>query len=378
MYGEANRGNKVFMKLVSYFIMASSYRKNIYKKIDAELQSDFIIGEPVGDVRPMDISELRNAFEPKRIHIHGNYCYDKGVLSYVRRNHYDTLIVGGDAYNLTVWCLLLYCRLKGIKVIMWSHGYYGRETKIRDWLKRLFFSFADRLWVYGEYAKNLLSQKAIFDVDKIDVVYNSLDYELQLSLRKKAKKTSVYRDYFQNDSPVLAFIGRLTYAKKLDMIITAVKILKEKNRKLNVVFIGDGEARKSLEAISQDENVWFYGRCFDEAKLSELIYNADLCVSPGFVGLTAMHSLMFGCPVITHDDRTRQAPEFESIISGVTGDFFVKGDIESLARTIESWFDNGLDREFVRAQCYGVMDMRYNPNVQIRIMRESLSKLWEV
>lgn len=54
---------------------------------------------------------------------------------------------------------------------------------------------------------------------------------------------------------------------------------------------------------------------------AEFIYNADLCVSPGNVGLTAMHSLVFGCPVITHNCFEWQMPEFEAIQPGITGDF---------------------------------------------------------
>ena len=43
----------------------------------------------------------------------------------------------------------------------------------------------------------------------------------------------------------------------------------------------------------------FQGAVFDESN-SELIYHSDLCVSPGNVGLTAIHSLTYGVPVATH------------------------------------------------------------------------------
>lgn len=40
-----------------------------------------------------------------------------------------------------------------------------------------------------------------------------------------------------------------------------------------------------------DKNVWFYGSCYDEQTNAELIYNADMCVAPGNVGLTAIHAM---------------------------------------------------------------------------------------
>ena len=363
------------MELVSYYIMASSYRKNIYLKMDEVLKSDFIIGEQVGDVKEMDLSLIKHQlFRPNRITFHGNVCYDKGVLPFIRKNKYDTLILGGDAYNITVWLLLFYCKLKGIKVIMWTHGYYGRENKLRQLVKKIFFSFANRLWVYGEYAKKLLASNHIFAPEKIDVVYNSLDYDTQLELRHKTSQTTVYQDHFKNNNQVLVFIGRLTFSKKLYQIIQAVELLKNKGKKFNVVLIGDGEAKKSLEEQS-GENVWFYGKCFDENILAELIYNADLCVSPGEVGLTAIHSMMFGCPVVTHKNYSHQGPEFEAIVSGETGGFFIEDNIDSLAETIDKWFENCHDRKVVRQSCFSRIDKKYNPYVQIKIMQESLNKL---
>lgn len=54
---------------------------------------------------------------------------------------------------------------------------------------------------------------------------------------------------------------------------------------------------------------------------AELIYNADLCVAPGNIGLTAMHAMMFGCPCISHNDFSWQMPEFEAIVPYKTGNF---------------------------------------------------------
>ena len=62
-----------------------------------------------------------------------------------------------------------------------------------------------------------------------------------------------------------------------------------------------------------------YGETFDEAEISKLLNHADLCVSPGNVGLTAMHALAYGVPVATHNDFKNQMPEFEAITPGKTG-----------------------------------------------------------
>ena len=79
-----------------------------------------------------------------------------------------------------------------------------------------------------------------------------------------------------------------------------------------MVIIGDGQEREKLEKLSRqlDVKTWFYGACYDDVQTAQLIYDADICVSPGNVGLTAMHVMSFGTPVITHSNFVNQMPPF--------------------------------------------------------------------
>lgn len=109
------------------------------------------------------------------------------------------------------------------------------------------------------------------------------------------------------------------------MIVDSIATLKEQGTMTNAIFIGKDVEGVDLGAYAEKMNVekqiWMYGPCYEDKILAELFYNSQVCVSPGNVGLTAIHSLTFGCPVITHGDFPHQGPEFESIIPGKTGDF---------------------------------------------------------
>ena len=130
---------------------------------------------------------------------------------------------------------------------------------------------------------------------------------------------------------------------------------------------------KRIEDLGIKEQVWFHGACYNEFRNAELLYNADLCVSPGNIGLTAIHSLMFGCPAITNDDFNHQMPEFETIKEGVTGTFFKAYESESLASSIRTWFSHHLDdRDEVRNACYHEIDTKWNPHNQIDIFTKVL------
>jgi glycosyltransferase involved in cell wall biosynthesis len=144
---------------------------------------------------------------------------------------------------------------------------------------------------------------------------------------------------------------------------------------VNALIVGNGEEKVMLmdEAarLGVDERVWFYGDCYDEELISELLFNADVCISPGNVGLTAIHSLTYGCPVITHDDFAYQGPEFEVILEGNTGAFFKKENIKSLVSVTERWLcDSFNKRNRIRQQCYDVIDAKWNPNNQIKILKK--------
>ena len=108
------------------------------------------------------------------------------------------------------------------------------------------------------------------------------------------------------------------------MLVNAVAELKTKGENYNLVFVGNGLEGENLKArvkgLGLTDAVWFNGACYDEKTNAELIYNSDLCVAPGTVGLTAMH-MVFGTPVISHNDFKWQMPEFEAIKPGITGAF---------------------------------------------------------
>lgn len=110
-----------------------------------------------------------------------------------------------------------------------------------------------------------------FDARKLHVIRNSLDYDKQLELRNSIVESNIYKEHFKNDFPTVVFIGRLTSVKKLDQIVKAVGILKQKGENYNIAFVGDGEMRQLLEAevakYQLRDNTWFYGACFDEKRM---------------------------------------------------------------------------------------------------------------
>lgn len=358
------------------FINRSSihYRKNIYMLMDQELPCDFYFGDSrPGKIAPLDVSLLKNFKGYFHNVTFGRFYWQRGSLSLLRKGYTDIITVG-DPYCLSFWLMLIMAKIKGINIYMWGHGAYGDESFVKKISIRLRMWLAKGMFLYGEYAKNILISYGI-KRDKLYNIYNSLAYDEQLALRSKmeSSSSSFYHNHFGNKNFNIVFIGRLTVVKKLDQILQAVSILKGKGMQCNVTFVGDGMEKSKLEALTSElnlqDNVWFYGACYDENEISLFLRNADVCVSPGNVGLTAMHAMSFGCPVISHNNFSKQMPEFEAIEEGKTGEFFKEDDVEDLAATIKRWLLSCGDREKVMHACYEVIDTKYNPHLQVEIMK---------
>ena len=120
------------------------------------------------------------------------------------------------------------------------------------------------------------------------------------------------------------------------------------------------------------DQVSFYGPCYGEEELGPLISMAEICVSPGEVGLTCMHAMVYGTPVITHGDADFQGPEFEAIQPGITGCFFCRDNSNALAEAIHSWVNEKKDRDKVRADCMKTIDEFYNPFYQVKIINQAI------
>ena len=369
------------MKILQIYNSAAHYRTSIFLLMDKEFDCDYVFGESLGDIKQMDTSLLRGKVTKVKNHFFRKGFYWQPEVQSMLTKDYDTFLVLGDTRCLSTWLFCIRARLfhRRKRIFFWTHGWYGKESGIEKWVKKLFFSMANGgIFLYGDYARGLMIEEG-FKADILHTIHNSLAYEKQLAIRQQISQSGIYKEHFGNEAPVLMFVGRLTKVKHLDMILQVLGRLRDNGTTYNLVLIGDGEQRASLEKLSHklglEQQVWFYGACYDEQQLSTLIYNADLCVSPGNVGLTAMHVMVFGTPVLTHNDFPYQMPEFEAIHDGETGALFERGNVESLAIAIEHWFEAKADkRDEVRLACFHEIDTQWTPQFQLDVLKGNLNE----
>lgn len=334
-------------------------------------------------IESIDLSQNKIVkFKPiKNIIIRGVIFWQKKVIKNVIFSNYDHYIFLGEANILSSWIAILILKFRKKKVYLWGHGLYGNEGILKLFLRKSFYRLADKHLLYERRAKQIMISNG-FAPDKLYVIFNSLNYERHKLLRKKFEtisKEDTFPFFARPNLPVLIFTGRLTPVKKIDLLLNAVNIINKENPVVNLIIIGDGPTRDLLENVGKRgvEKKWLYftGSCYDEEVIGQYLFAADICVSPGNVGLTAIHSLSYGTPVCSHNNYSNQMPEIESIEEDVSGFFFKENDLEDLVSKLLNWFKKDLNREEIRQMCYVIIDKYYNPHYQVSVFKKLLDNI---
>jgi len=315
----------------------------------------------------------------KNIYIKRILIYQVGILREFLNTNYDTYIINGEMQCLSSWLAALICKIRRKPLIFWGHGLYGNERFFTRHIRIMFYRLSDFHLVYAQRAGDLML-KAGFKPDSIFTVYNSLNYDLHLKLyqqRNEADLAILKRNLFPADpsASVVIFIGRLTKQKRISLLIEAVKRCRLRGLAVNCLLIGEGEENKKLKDMASElginDTVRFYGESYDEIINAQLIMMSDCCVSPGNVGLTAIHCMSLGTPVITHGNLTNQNPEVEAIIDKKTGLLFEEGNIESLSGAIYDMIVN-YRKSLMESNCVEEIKKSWNPVNQQRIFDETV------
>jgi glycosyltransferase involved in cell wall biosynthesis len=296
--------------------------------------------------------------------------WQRGILSLVGRQSFSLVIFLGDWSYLSTWLAAAYCRLTGVRVVMWTHGWSAREYGMRRILRLAFYRLAHMLFVYGTRSKEL-GQENGYPKSRIHVIYNSISTQARMRQQRDAYPRCM-------ESPIVLCIGRLTERKRLGLLMSAVERLRLRNVPVILWLIGDGPALQELTTMcaASDLNHTFHGAVYDQNEVYRLVRQARVSVVPGDAGLSVIQSLECGVPVITNDSSRGHGPEVEAIIDGLNGSFFREGDVEALASCIEGWLSCNV-RKLQEASQVGirVVERRYSAESQLGLIEQGLNAL---
>ncbi|MEM6754556.1 MAG: glycosyltransferase [Cyanobacteria bacterium P01_C01_bin.38] len=140
----------------------------------------------------------------------------------------------------------------------------------------------------------------------------------------------------EKDNKVLLFLGRLSFEKRVDLVIKAFAKLKNRHDNYSLIIAGDGPANvvNDLKSLAKSiPNIHFTGFIHGEAK-ANLLASCDVFCNPSpyeTFGRTVVEAMASGIPVIA----VNSGAVSEYMIDGFNGYLVKPDDVDKFANTIE-------------------------------------------
>ncbi|MEO1204720.1 MAG: glycosyltransferase [Pseudomonadota bacterium] len=238
----------------------------------------------------------------------------------------DVVVVSGNPRNLAGIVLMLKARARGAHVLCWGHYWSSSSGKWRARLRLTLMQLADGFVFYTDAEKGeYLAWRGGAHAKPVFALNNGLDTRDIRRMRQP---------YVANEREArVLFIGRITEKADLGTLLAA--LAEPDCKQIGLDVIGNGEleetARQLATRLGLGDRVTWHGGTTDEARIAKIANRCQAFVYPGSVGLSLIHGLAYGLPVIVHDDRWQHMPEFAAMEPGVNGVTFSEGDATSLA-----------------------------------------------
>jgi glycosyltransferase involved in cell wall biosynthesis len=279
--------------------------------------------------------------------------FNRADWTYATRRWSDVIVFQWTPRSLSLVPAMLRARSAGVPRILWGHGYAKDERARRRGARKILTRFASALVFYEPTTREAYVRDG-WDASRAFVALNSLDHGPIEEARRCWLERPDQLDKFRQEhrihgGPVILFVSRLHPNNRVDLLIRATAKLAAEIPGLKTVIIGNGLAEKArLETLARETNatdrVIFQNGIYDELKLAPWFLSASVFCYPAHVGLSLIHALWYGLPIVTSDNLAAQNPEVVALQNNVNGLLYEHGSAESLAVALRSILTNDKQR----------------------------------
>lgn len=284
----------------------------------------------VGEDVSVPLVKMRYDYSHRIVNI-GPFVWQRG-LSLRGLVKGDVIVVNGNVRQLSSMLILVRAKLRGVHTIWWGHHLSASShrigARIRIMIMRLlnptvllFYTNTGVKWMRDHGVRH----------PRMFATGNTIN---QTSI-KNAIASFDGVDRFKGKQGLLC-CAVLRPKVKLDQLVRAMMDSRLTDTVLAV--IGDGSEKANYAALAKacgvDDRVVWLGATRDQAVMAPWFLSAKVFVYPGAIGLSILHALSYGLPVIVHGNASHQMPEFEVMIDGKTGLCFEEDNVADLADKI--------------------------------------------
>lgn len=289
----------------------SHYRQSLFEllAIDSIVDFTIIAGEELNGIkvfnnksRKIKVNLKNQAFSFKG----RKFYYQKGLFKAIKEENPTDIIFGGPDFHFisTILLSLYVIMCTKIRIHYWTHGTSKSNSIIAKKSLAFFYKKAASILTYEIEGKESIAK--ITEREKIYVLKNCLN-ERDYGFNNKKNVTHKRSKKF-----TILFSGRLTKNKRIDLLIKSIQILVNECIPVCCTIIGEGENKKELEYLTNklnlDNSIIFTGALYG-SDAEFFFQSSDVFVLPGKVGLSIVHALSYGLPIITTSEPIH-SPEF--------------------------------------------------------------------
>ena len=249
-----------------------------------------------------------------------------------------------------------YC-LTPTRYVWMSDAYLQREglgkgaalaiKPLLAWLKRWDYEAAQRVTHFIAISTEVQERIRRFYHRESVIIYPPVD-------------TARFRPNGQPPEPFFLALSRLIPYKRIDLAVRACNMVG-----CRLIVAGDGRDRKALEAIA-GPTIEFLGRVSD-AEAEDLMARCQAFIFPGLedFGITPLQAQAAGRPVIAYG----AGGALDTVIPGVTGEFFHEQTPEALAELLASFDPQRYDPTACRANAERFSAQRFRRELSDYVQR---------
>jgi glycosyltransferase involved in cell wall biosynthesis len=210
--------------------------------------------------------------------------------------------------------------------------------KLFSYLIKKYFNTADRIITLCEGMKQDLTENFGTYPDKIEIIHNPVDTD---QIRQSANE-SIEHPWFQDNFPILLFVGRLEPVKGIKHLLNAIAAEQE-SYQFRCVIVGDGAEKDILKNQAEElgiaNKVSFLGR---QSNPFKFMSRAKALVLPSLMEVlpyVLVEAMICGCPIIASDVPSGGIREM--LEGGKCGILVPPGDEKCLSQAIIRMLQDG-------------------------------------
>ncbi|WP_181850532.1 glycosyltransferase [Thalassospira xiamenensis] len=297
------------------------------------------------------------AIQAKRIPLFGGRLLFQPCVALMSFRKVDGILIDANVRLISLWAILLRCRLSGIK--LYAHGQgsyrYPHPNLVRRAIYRLLVKLSTLYICYNDAAR-----KSLIDIGcppkKLAIANNSLTLS-----------TVVFPHEKTGTEAGILFVGRLRERCQLDFLLNAISALRSNGHDVTAHIIGTGEMEGMYRKQYSDRDwINWYGNVFDDSKIAAISRLCRIGCYPGDAGLSVVHCLGLSLPPVVHEKMHKHmGPEPHYVQAGVNGFQFAIG---ALAEKLEEiWLMPSHEICKISASAYKTYQVLNTPSLGDRI-----------